>query len=299
MIVMLNTLQCAEALETAGLLAARFEAGEVLSLWGLSTDEAQLGAAQLKARGAAHLVAAGTFHDCAALARQRVSLGHHDDEVYAFLLDLWSEETGTAGLRSWRAALEDQVRSGDIGLALNLLGRSPAEAAAKIWDDLHEPVELCEPDAQWQAMFARERRRIEQALGGVALRVEHVGSTAVSGLLAKPIIDVLVIVGSLDDAAGCIAPLAGLGYAFVDYPQNTDRRFFRKGKPRTHHIQIVEHDSPAARAYIGFRDALRADPSLREEYAALKRASQRELKHRRAQYGERKSELIRRALQSI
>ncbi len=301
MIVMLNTLEAPASLRTAALLAGRLDAGRTLELWGLSPADASRRAAALQGRGARHLVAPGVFLEASAMAATRAALGELDDEVYAFRVDLWADplpdaEGGPSGLKAWREAVAREARRGDIGLALDLGGGAPAEAAAAIWDDLHEPVVLVEPDPGWPAAFVAERRLLTRALGTTALAVEHVGSTAVAGLPAKPIIDVLVTVKDLADAAGCVAPLAALGYAFADYPQNRDRRFFRKGKPRSHHIQIVARDSPAAQAYLRFRDALRQDAALREEYAALKRASQRDLAQRRAEYGARKTAMIERAL---
>ena len=300
MIVMLNTLEGPTAWQCARSLAARLESGHLLDLWTVQPGEVERCISDLKEQGCKHLVVPGTFHRGRGLAALRRTLGQHDQEVYAFLLDLWGGE-GPPGLHPWRAAVEREARRGDMGFALPVTGLKPEAAASLLWDDLHEPVVLADPDPRWPRLFAAERQGIVEVLGTVSsvameLKVEHVGSTAVPGLLAKPIIDVLIIIHSLDAAADCIEPLARLGYAFIDYPQNSDRRFFRKGKPRTHHIQIVEQHSPAARAYIKFRDVLRRDVFLRKEYAALKGASQRELKDQRALYGERKTALVKRAL---
>ena len=71
-------------------------------------------------------------------------------------------------------------------------------------------------------------------------------------------------------AAECIAPLSKLGYTFIDYPENTQRRFFRKGSPRTHHLHIVAQGSAEMCDHLDFRDALRADAGLHRRYAELK-----------------------------
>jgi GrpB-like predicted nucleotidyltransferase (UPF0157 family) len=89
-----------------------------------------------------------------------------------------------------------------------------------------------------------------------------------------------------------------LGYAFIDYAQNRDRRFFRKGRPRSHHIHIVAHNSPSAQAHLRFRDLLRTDPALRQEYLDLKLEAMQRFTSRRALYGEHKSAIIRKALAS-
>jgi GrpB-like predicted nucleotidyltransferase (UPF0157 family) len=141
-------------------------------------------------------------------------------------------------------------------------------------------------------LFAAERDQIAAVLGDLALAVHHVGSTAIPGLDAKPIIDIMVVVRHLDDAVACIAPLQGLGYAFIDYPQNVDRRFFRKGLPRTHHLHIVAEGSQSLADHLDFRDALRADPALRQGYRELKHALAAKHRRDRAQYSERKGTFI-------
>jgi GrpB-like predicted nucleotidyltransferase (UPF0157 family) len=266
----------------------------------------------LKERGQGDVVVAGVFHEPEPLARLRRRLSDLDDVIYAFrprydrdnLARSWDHGPDSDELcdlldlfDQWLAAQRQGARRGDMGYAILVDRFDPGAAAAAIWDDIHEPVELSDPDPDWPAQFAEARARIDAALEERALSIEHIGSTAVPGLPAKPIIDILVTVRDLDrDAVECIAPLSTLGYAFVDYPQNTERRFFRKGRPRSHHIQIVDEGSEVARAYLAFRDALRADATLREEYAALKRATQAELRLDRAEFGARKSAFIQRVL---
>jgi GrpB-like predicted nucleotidyltransferase (UPF0157 family) len=136
------------------------------------------------------------------------------------------------------------------------------------------------------------------ALGRLAVEIHHIGSTAIPGLAAKPVIDIMIVVRRLDDATDCIAPLSQLGYVFNDHPQNVDRRFFRKRPPRTHHVHVVEQGSPALVEHLAFRDALRADPELRDQYAALKYELAERFKHDRATYSESKTESVRRVLAS-
>ena len=80
----------------------------------------------------------------------------------------------------------------------------------------------------------------------------------------------MVEVRRLEDAVTCIVPLRPLGYAFVDRPDNIDRRSFRKGLPRTHHLHIVEQGSAPVVDHLAFRDALRTGRDLRQRYAQLK-----------------------------
>ncbi len=166
------------------------------------------------------------------------------------------------------------------------------QAARLIWDNLHEAVEIVPYSPDWAGQFEAERKKIAQALHERALRIEHIGSTAIPGLSAKPIIDILVSVANLDEATGCIASLAELGYTFVDYPDNTERLFFRKGFPRTHHIHLVEAGGREEYEKIRFRDALRASPALRAAYMALKKELSEAHRYDRARYSERKSKFV-------
>jgi GrpB-like predicted nucleotidyltransferase (UPF0157 family) len=128
----------------------------------------------------------------------------------------------------------------------------------------------------WPAMFDAERDRIEAALGRLVLTVEHVGSTAVPGLAAKPIIDLLLGVANLAEVLPQGAgPLRALGYRYVpEYePWLPDERFFRKGPPGpwTHHLHVMEPANPRWRDRLLFRDYLRAHPDAAVAYGRLKR----------------------------
>ncbi|MDB5416036.1 MAG: hypothetical protein JWR10_4371 [Rubritepida sp.] len=126
-------------------------------------------------------------------------------------------------------------------------------------------------------MYAAEAERLQAALPeGLALRIDHFGSTAVPGLLAKPVIDILVTVSSIEEARSiAVAPLEALGYAFWAENPRRERLFFVKGLPpraprRTHHVHMIE-PSAAMWNLLLFRDILRADPDEAARYAALKR----------------------------
>ena len=92
-------------------------------------------------------------------------------------------------------------------------------------------VVVADYDPRWPRMFEEERRRIVGAIGPLAVAVEHVGSTSVPRLAAKPVIDILVGVRRLGDATSCVVPLAAIGYEYVpEYEREIpDRRYFRKG----------------------------------------------------------------------
>jgi GrpB-like predicted nucleotidyltransferase (UPF0157 family) len=119
-------------------------------------------------------------------------------------------------------------------------------------------------DPSWPRRFASERERIRAALGARALRIEHIGSTAVPGLAAKPIVDILVEVARLEDAAA----LEPAGY--VLRVREDDHRMFRTAAVDVHvHVWPTGHADIAAQ--LAFRDRLRASPEDRRAYEALKR----------------------------
>jgi|SRR6476646_473231 len=136
-----------------------------------------------------------------------------------------------------------------------------------------EPVRLVPADPGWPHRFELERELLEGAIGRwVEGGIHHVGSTAVAGLEAKPIIDVLVGVRDLETARACFEPLAELDYLYAPYLPK-EMHWFCKPEPahRTHHLHLVPINSPRYRDELAFRDRLRADPQLAADYALLKR----------------------------
>jgi GrpB-like predicted nucleotidyltransferase (UPF0157 family) len=136
-----------------------------------------------------------------------------------------------------------------------------------------EPIQLAPPDPGWPTRFEQERAALEDAVGGwVCGNIHHVGSTAVPGLEAKPIIDILAGVRSLETARACFEPLAGLGYLYAPYLPD-EMHWFCKPNPtrRTHHLHLVPAGSRRYHDELAFRDRLRADPEIASQYAALKR----------------------------
>ncbi len=136
-------------------------------------------------------------------------------------------------------------------------------------------IRIVEYDPEWPDRYETERRQIASALGPLALAIEHVGSTAVPGLPAKPVIDLMVAVANLDAVAACIPPLATLGYEYSPEYESTvpERRFFQKGpvEARSYHLHVVELDSWFWKRLLLFRDYLRAHPDVAHEYVRLKR----------------------------
>jgi GrpB-like predicted nucleotidyltransferase (UPF0157 family) len=157
-------------------------------------------------------------------------------------------------------------------------------------------VHLTDYDRAWPGLFADQQARVAAILAPwLATPVEHVGSTSVPGLAAKPVIDMLAPVGSLVSARDAVVPLAGDGWLFwPDDPCRHYRLWFLRPRPeaRTHHLYLIEHGDPHAGALTAFRDALRADPGLRADYADLKNGLASQHRENRNAYTNAKSEFV-------
>ena len=157
-------------------------------------------------------------------------------------------------------------------------------------------VEVVAHRPEWRDLFDSERRLLHERLGSLALDIQHVGSTAVPGLDAKPIIDIAVAVASVAAIAQCKPPLGTLGYIDRgDAGRDGGYLFVKESAPdvRTHHLHIVAIDDPQWRDYLRLRDMLRADEDLRAKYAHLKNALQRRFPQDRKAYTAAKEDFIR------
>ena len=130
-------------------------------------------------------------------------------------------------------------------------------------------------DDSWASTFAAEEALLTGVFGDVDAVIEHIGSTAVPGLPAKPIVDVLVGVADLAEVEARVGALDVIGYAYVpEYEaQIPQRRYFRKprDRPRSVHLHCVERGGAIWRRHLAFRDHLRASPPDAAAYGALKR----------------------------
>jgi GrpB-like predicted nucleotidyltransferase (UPF0157 family) len=162
---------------------------------------------------------------------------------------------------------------------------------------MQAPIVIVDYDPRWPEMFRAERDAILSATGPRLVAIEHVGSTAVPGLGAKPIIDIMAGVRRLAEAAECIAPLAPLGYRYLPEYEALipDRRFFRKGPPGpiTHHLHLVELGGDFWERHLLFRDYLRTHPEAAEAYYQLKRQMAARFSPDRNAYTDSKTQFIR------
>ncbi|MBA3412168.1 MAG: GrpB family protein [Actinobacteria bacterium] len=160
-----------------------------------------------------------------------------------------------------------------------------------------EPIEIRPYDPVWPVRFEAERALLGRALSAwIEGGIHHVGSTAVPGLAAKPIVDVMVGVHDLAEARGSFGLLAELDYCHAPY--RAWMHWFCKPSPgrRTHHLHLIEPGHPEFAARLAFRDHLRAHPDVAADYSALKKTLAAEHREDREAYTEGKSDFIRAAL---
>ncbi len=165
-------------------------------------------------------------------------------------------------------------------------------------NDGEAPIDIVEYDSSWPARFADERALIERTIAPWLVgAVEHIGSTAVPGMAAKPIIDIMAPVGTLAAARLAIGVLATIGYLYYPYKADVMHWLCKPSLAfRAHHLQLVPRDSSLWRERLAFRDALRGSVELAAEYAALKRGMAATFRHDREAYTESKSSFIGRVL---
>ena len=137
--------------------------------------------------------------------------------------------------------------------------------------DPAEAVVVVDYDSRWSSLFELESRRVASALGDPVVAVEHIGSTAVPGLAAKPIVDMLAGLRTLELPAGAVKAMDELGYQFMGENGIPGRLFFRKGRPRSHHVHAVLLGSDLWDRHLAFRDYLRVHADEAEDYAEFKR----------------------------
>jgi GrpB-like predicted nucleotidyltransferase (UPF0157 family) len=158
-----------------------------------------------------------------------------------------------------------------------------------------EEVTISEHNSDWQREFEIEKEKIVSALKDIYISIEHIGSTSVKELGAKPVIDMMVGVSILNDInQEHIDTLGQIGYEYVHKPEFPERRFFRKGQWRagTHHLHIYQYNSEHWCNNILFRDYLRKHSKIKDEYYQLKRKLAEKYRYDRVSYTKGKSIFI-------
>ncbi|WP_020060306.1 GrpB family protein [Bacillus sp. 123MFChir2] len=159
---------------------------------------------------------------------------------------------------------------------------------------MNKPVVIEEYTAKWALQFTEEQKSIIGIIGDVAIAIEHIGSTSVEGLSAKPILDMMVGVRTLNDIDMFIEPLKAIGYEHVLHEEFPNRRFFRKGLWRagTHHLHIYRYGSEEWNHNLLFRDYLGSHPNVRQQYEQLKKELATKYRFDRVAYTNAKAPFI-------
>ena len=160
------------------------------------------------------------------------------------------------------------------------------------------PVEIVDYDATWPERFLAERRLLETALQPwLTGAIEHVGSTAIAGMPAKPVIDIMAGVADLEVSRPAIETVSKLGYVYFPYRADIMHWFCKPSAAfRTHHLHLVPVGSSRWEECLAFRDAIRKDATLAEEYATLKKQLAEKFRLDREAYTEGKTPFVRRVI---
>lgn len=154
-------------------------------------------------------------------------------------------------------------------------------------------IEIVDYDPDWPCLFEERAKRIRAALRDVALRIDHIGSTSVPGLAAKPIIDIQVSVASFDPLDPIRVPMEGLGYIFRADNLELTKRYFRESPGmRREHVHVRKAGSWGQQFALLFRDYMRTHPKDAARYAELKRTLAQQYREDRHAYTNAKTPFI-------
>jgi GrpB-like predicted nucleotidyltransferase (UPF0157 family) len=212
---------------------------------------------------------------------------HEVEGPRATVIDLYRLVSEPRGLKPHELPLEERKRLSSAIAPAVWPGFQVTEGSSRF-----DPIKLVAYDKEWPARFASWRELIAGALDGIALRIDHIGSTAVPGLAAKPIVDIQVSVPDMSDEEVYVPALERLG---VQLRSRDDlHRFFRPfaGRPRDVHVHVCLAGSGWERRHLLFRDYLRANRAACEVYAEAKREASQVWMEDGWAYTDAKSEAI-------
>jgi GrpB-like predicted nucleotidyltransferase (UPF0157 family) len=155
-----------------------------------------------------------------------------------------------------------------------------------------EKVVIRPPSDTWAAKFRKEKAVLAAAMHARTTQIEHIGSTAVRGLSAKPIVDIAVKLPSVKAVPRLVGPLAAVGYTYAGEYGLPGRHFFIKGKPREFHLHLVDGSTDHWDRWLIFRNLLRRSPQLRKKYEDLKKDLARKYADQRPKYTAAKSAFV-------
>ena len=212
---------------------------------------------------------------------------HEVEGRHATVIDLYRLVSEPRGLEPHELPLDERKRLSRAIALMFWTGFQVTEGSERF-----DPITLAEYDKEWPARFASWRDLMSDSLEGAALRIDHVGSTSVPGLAAKPIVDVQVSVADLTDEQAYVPQLERLG---VQLRSRDDlHRFFRPfaGRRRDVHVHVCQVNSPWEREHLLFRDYLRVNRAASQAYVKAKREASRVWSDDGWAYTDAKSEVI-------
>jgi len=157
-------------------------------------------------------------------------------------------------------------------------------------------VKLFAYESGWQILFLEERDRLQAGIGEYVLDIQHIGSTSIPGMPAKPILDIGIAITNFEEGVRCIHPMEKLGYRYKGENGIPLRHYFVKGSPRTHHVHMVELESEEWRSHLLFRDYLIKNPETARSYERLKQKLAKQFVTERAAYQAGKDSFIKAVL---
>ncbi|MFX0183133.1 MAG: GrpB family protein [Candidatus Hodarchaeota archaeon] len=158
-------------------------------------------------------------------------------------------------------------------------------------------IKLLPYQLEWKELFSKEKQHLEATIGNNILEIEHIGSTAIPGMTAKPIIDIAIAIHNFEEAKVCIDLLEKIGYEYKGEFGISRRHYFVKGTPRRYHLHMNEITSENWKNHISFRDYLIKHPDKAKQYADLKIKPAQQFKANREAYIEGKTSFIKKILQ--
>jgi GrpB-like predicted nucleotidyltransferase (UPF0157 family) len=153
-------------------------------------------------------------------------------------------------------------------------------------------VRLSPYSPEWKTLYEEEERLLKDLISEYIIDIQHIGSTSIPGMIAKPILDIGIAIAYFEEGQKCIEPIESFGYEYKGENGIPERHYFVKGDPTTHHLHIVEIDSEEWKKNITFRDALRKNDDLAKEYAKLKLNLAEKFKYNRVAYTDGKTDFV-------
>lgn len=161
---------------------------------------------------------------------------------------------------------------------------------------MEDPIIIVDYSPDWSIQYEQEKTQILNALGNEIVDIQHIGSTSVPGLAAKPVIDILLGLSQIPPQPTQISNLEVLGYLYCGELGIPGRHYFRRGMPRTHQIHAVLVESEFWKTHVLFRDFLRMHPEAAQQYEAEKRKLAEKFHNDRDRYTASKAPLIEQLL---